>query len=75
VVSTRHGGIPSAVSADSALLVGEADPTALAEAVVAVLGDPERARRMGAAGPLVAAAFDADVCAARVDALYAELLS
>jgi glycosyltransferase involved in cell wall biosynthesis len=73
VVSTRHGGIPSAVSDDSAVLVPEDDAAALAAALVALLDDPERLRRMGTAGLQVAARFDAASCAARVDQLYAEL--
>jgi glycosyltransferase involved in cell wall biosynthesis len=76
VVSTRHGGIPEAVEEGrSALLVPEADPAALADAVVALLRDPDRAREMGRAGVEVAARFDADLLAARVDALYDELLA
>jgi len=73
VVSTRHGGIPSAVTDDTAVLVPEGDADELASALAALLLDPDRARGMGAAGPAQAALFEAGACAARVDALYAEL--
>jgi glycosyltransferase involved in cell wall biosynthesis len=75
VVSTRHGGIPDFVDDSTALLVPEGDAAALADALVSVLSDPDRARRMGAAGPAVAARFDADRCAAEVDRLYDRLLT
>ncbi|MCU1601846.1 MAG: putative glycosyltransferase [Frankiales bacterium] len=75
VLSTRHGGIASAVSDKTAVLVPEADADALAAALSALLGEPERLRAMGAAGPAVAARFDAALCARRVDDLYAELLA
>lgn len=73
VVSTRHGGVPDGVGDDSALLVPEADPEALAAALLRVLTDRALAERMAAAGPAFAASLDADRCAARVDQLYREL--
>jgi glycosyltransferase involved in cell wall biosynthesis len=75
VLSTRHGGIPSGVSPESAVLVPENDAPALASALEELLRAPDRLRAMGSAGPAVAARFDADTCAAGVDALYAELLA
>jgi colanic acid/amylovoran biosynthesis glycosyltransferase len=75
VVTTRHGGIPEYVEEDrTALLVPERDPAALADALVAVLRDDALARRLGEAGPAVAARHSADAAAARIDALYEELL-
>lgn len=75
VVTTRHGGIPEFVSeGESAVLVPEADVTALARALIDVLSDPELAARLGAAGPAVAARFDAAVMAAQVDDLYDSLM-
>ncbi len=75
VVTTRHGGIPEFVAdGESALLVPEADAAALARALIAVLSDVELAARLGAAGPRIAARFDARSMAARVDDLYDALL-
>ena len=71
VVTTEHGGIPEYVRHDhSALLVPEADPGALAAAIVRVLTDDDLARRLGRNGPAVAAASDVVRVAAKVDALY-----
>ncbi len=51
VVSCRAGGIPEAVSHDrTGLLVPPGQPAELAAALTALLDDPARARRMGAAG-------------------------
>ena len=76
VVTTRHGGIPEYVADGStALVVPEADPGALADALVAVLEDHALAERLGAAGPGFAAAFDQRACTARVDDLYDTLIA
>jgi glycosyltransferase involved in cell wall biosynthesis len=76
VVTTRHGGIPEFVAdGESALVVPEADPVALADALVTVLRDRSVAERMAAAGPAVAARFDRAACTARVDDLYDDLLA
>jgi len=51
VVSTTVGGIPEAVDhGETGLLVPPGDPRALASAVIDLLDDPDRARRMGEAG-------------------------
>ncbi len=51
VVGTRAGGIPEAVDDGvTGLLVPPGDADALAEALIALLGDPVRRRRMGDAG-------------------------
>ncbi len=61
VVAGRIGGVPDAVGPDSGLLVDGAAPHELLDALVSVLGDPERATRMGAAGAaFVRAAFTWD---------------
>lgn len=74
VVTTRHGGIPEFVEEGrTALLVPEADAPALAEALVEVLCDRDRAAELGAAGPALAARFDVTACAARVDEVYDRL--
>ncbi len=75
VVTTRHGGIPEFVEdGGSALVVDPADPRALAGALVAVLQDRHLAAGLGAAGPAVAARFEASRGSAAVDALYDTLL-
>lgn len=76
VVTTRHGGIPEFVDeGTTALLVEEGDPAGLAEALVAVLGDPALAARLGTAGPAWAARFDVRSCTARIDDLYDAVLA
>jgi glycosyltransferase involved in cell wall biosynthesis len=51
VVSTTVGGIPELVDdGRSGVLVPPGDARALAQALIAVLGDPARGRAMGAAG-------------------------
>ena len=51
VVATDVGGLSEAVvDGETGLLVPPRDAGALAEALVALLGDPERARRMGGRG-------------------------
>ncbi len=51
VVATRVGGLPEVIADGiEGILVPPADPDALAEAVVAMLRDPERMQRMGRAG-------------------------
>ena len=50
-VATRCGGIPDAVEEGATgVLVPPGDPEAMAEAIVALLKDPERIARMGEAG-------------------------
>lgn len=51
VVATEVGGVPDVVVAgETGLLVRPTDPVALADAVQALLADPARAARLGAAG-------------------------
>jgi glycosyltransferase involved in cell wall biosynthesis len=76
VVTTRHGAIPEFVAEGrSALLVDEHDADALAEAMVSVFEDDALARCMGAHGPEVVAQLDVRATAARMDALYDEILA
>ncbi|MDD3517439.1 MAG: glycosyltransferase family 4 protein [Chromatiales bacterium] len=56
IVASRAGGIPEVVrDGDNGLLVPPGDPAALADAVIALLADPDRARAMGEAGHAFAA--------------------
>ncbi|HWA65664.1 MAG TPA: glycosyltransferase [Mycobacteriales bacterium] len=74
VVSTRHGGIPEYVEdGRTGLLVPEADPSALAAALIRLLRDRDLASRLGAAAIDHVAQWDVRRCTARVDALYEEL--
>lgn len=51
IVASAAGGIPEAVAhGETGVLVDPGDPTALADAVSALLADPEKARAMGAEG-------------------------
>lgn len=51
IVATDVGGCAEAVvDGETGLIVPPEDPAALAEAIASLLGDPERARAMGAAG-------------------------
>ena len=51
VVATRVGGVPEAVQDGiTGVLVAPRDPAALATALLALLADPARARRLGEAG-------------------------
>ncbi len=75
VVTTDHGAITEYVRADeTALVVPEADPDALADALVRVLTDRSLAVRLGAAGPAAVAHLDLRRTAAQVDELYDRLL-
>jgi starch synthase len=75
-VATRVGGVPDLVEDGlTGTLVGPGDAGALAEAVAALLADPDQARAMGEAGrKRVLPAFGAERLMADVDRLYTELL-
>ena len=76
VVTTRHGAIPEFVSEGrTALLVDEGDADALAEAMVLLLEDDALAGCMGRRGPEAVAHLDVRETAAKMDALYDELLA
>ena len=71
VVSTRLAGVPEMVEHGvTGLLVGEKQPEALADAIAAVLSDPNTARRYGACGKnVVAERFVSSVTVAQLRGL------
>ena len=73
VVASSVGGTPEAVvDGETGLLVPPRDVEALADALDELLGDPERARRLGQAGRRRAREhFDADTPARQILGLYA----
>ncbi|MBK7977966.1 MAG: glycosyltransferase [Deltaproteobacteria bacterium] len=76
VVATRVGGVPEQVEDGvTGLLVPPSDPAALGEAIVSLIRDPERRRRMARAGRERALeVFGLEAYVARTRALYEELL-
>ncbi|MFV2084623.1 glycosyltransferase [Micromonospora sp. LOL_021] len=76
VVGTRHGGIPEAVMDDvTGYLVPERDPAALADRLVALLGDQDLCQRLGTGGrKLVEDRFDLSRQTAKLESLYGELV-
>jgi alpha-maltose-1-phosphate synthase len=77
VVGSRTGGIPEVVAdGETGLLVPPGEPEPLAEALNALLRDPDRAAAMGRAGRQRAVAeFGWAAIAAQTAALYAELVT
>jgi alpha-maltose-1-phosphate synthase len=77
VVGSRTGGIPEVVAdGETGLLVPPGEPEPLAEALNALISDPERAAAMGQAGRKRAVAeFGWAAIAAQTAALYAELVT
>jgi len=75
VVGSRTGGIPEVVAdGETGLLVPPGEPEPLAEALNALLRDPDRAAAMGRAGrERVIAEFGWAAIASQTAALYAEL--
>ncbi len=72
VVATRGGGTVEIVEDGvTGFLVPQGDPEAMAEAILTLLRDPERARRMGERGrEVVATRFRADEGVRRIMAIY-----
>ena len=74
IVSTRHAGIPYAVTDEVGALVPERDSTSLARELIRLLSDSHLARAMGAAGRVRAAAeFDLQRQVPRLEEMYFEL--
>lgn len=73
VVASDVGGIPEVVTPDAGRLVPPGDVRALADAVVALAGDPAARQHLGAAARRrFAAEFDAAAWARRLREVYAE---
>ena len=77
VIATRIEGVDEVVRPGvNGLLVPPADPAALAAAVRALLGEPDRARRLAEAGrQTVERHFGAAAMAARVSRVYEDVLA
>lgn len=77
IVATRHADIPHVVvEGESALLVPERTPTALAEAILTLLDAPDRWRQMAEAGrEFVARYHDIRIEARNLERIYADLCS
>jgi glycosyltransferase involved in cell wall biosynthesis len=74
-VGTRVGYVADWAAADRAVAVAIGDASALASAIVDLLVDRERRRRVASAAHAWALAHDADFTAARFEAIYAEVAS
>ena len=76
IVATDAGGIPEIVrDGVNGLTVPAKNPPALAEAIVAMIGDPERAARLAGEGRRIAGEeFSSDVMVEKTLAVYRELL-
>jgi glycosyltransferase involved in cell wall biosynthesis len=75
VISYDVDGAPEVVNGDTGLLAAAGDVEALAEAIRQLANDPDRRRRMGAAGrSLAGAMFRHEDMVDRIERLYASLL-
>ena len=77
VVATAVGGVPELImDGQTGLLVPPRDPQALAEAIISLLRDPERAKAMGmAARQRVLSHFTVDRMIIKTEQIYRRLLS
>lgn len=76
VVATRVGGVTEVVSDGThGFVVPPADPRALSEAILTLLGDESLRTRFGEAGRRRASDFDISTAVKRVEQVYAELLT
>lgn len=74
VVTTDVGGVGEYVNGEAACLCPPGDAERMADHVLALLSDPQRARRMGRASRAVAVEHDHRAMAAEVRAVYARVL-
>jgi glycosyltransferase involved in cell wall biosynthesis len=75
IIATDVGGLPELVGPENGIRVPPRDPGALADAALALIGDPERRRRLGRAGAeLRESEYGAAVYIERLEALYERLL-
>ena len=76
VVATTAGAFPEVIAAgETGVLVPPGDATALADAIAAMLADPDRRIAMGGAGvERINDRFSWRVCAQRTVALYEDVL-
>lgn len=74
VIATKVGGVPEVLKdGENGFLVPPCDPERLAERMIYLLSDPERARKMGLSGrALVEREFDIRVTVARYENAYLE---
>lgn len=76
VVATNVGGIPSVVvDGETGILVPPRNPEALTEAIISLLRNPEKMKKMGEAGKERAKFFSVEVMIEKTEKLYEELLS
>jgi glycosyltransferase involved in cell wall biosynthesis len=74
-VATRTGGVVEVLSDDvNGVIVPPRDPEALGDALVSLLNDAPRQRRIAKAGKLRAADFDIRLAVSRIEEVYRELL-
>jgi glycosyltransferase involved in cell wall biosynthesis len=75
VVATAVGGVPSVViDGETGMLVPPGNPQALADALAAMLGDPERDRFGKAGAALIEARYGAAQMVASYEAIYPEVV-
>jgi glycosyltransferase involved in cell wall biosynthesis len=74
-VATTVGGVTEVLTdGGDGLLVGPGDPSALAAAIVALLGDPDRRDELGRVAIHRAAQFELTAAVRRIERVYAEVL-
>ena len=75
IVATRVGGVPQVLEHEvNALLVPPNDPSALAEAMARLAGDPDLRDRLGRQAKLRSSMFDVGKASRAVGALYRQVV-
>lgn len=76
IVATSVGGVPEVVTdGRDAVLVPPAQPVALAEAILALVGDPGRRATLAAAAEATSAGWSITTGVRRTEAIYQELMA